>query len=485
MTSSVETSQAQGVRTRREWVAYATLAVCGAATALFWSLSLREALRPRPPRVLLRAPAEAVAGEPFPVQVLAFDELRKKRLPLRGRVRLNEGSPIDFRSDLATPVVPHVDVIQVAEAVSPDLPATIRVRLELSAENIPLHFDVPVRLLSAPRRLEPASWVPWEQVLAFPSPAELQGPPVYPIAGRARSALRTEAWVFQGDRVVQEPLEPNAASVRLADGRSLKLDRSGVTIELPPFASAGTAIPVRLQTSSAGKRLLMFFADERIQRVSHIDLPAGETELALTLPAAAAEGTTFEVHLSVSELNLTSAAVGFGMVWSNPQVFTSGYVRPEIAAELRLAPLFQSVQDPLLVALLEGRVPQEPGIWRALFARFRTHLTFPGRIGPSAEEQVVAAERSRAAKVATFRRPFRVCAIMLALLSTVFAWRAGQRSRALEALLREESSLEAEGTPLQTSLWARWGGGVWAGFGLAAALCAIWALDWVLHFVLL
>lgn len=465
------------------WVVLGLLTI---GVASLWSLALREALRPTPPQVLVRAPQTGEASAPYPVQVLAFDPVRKRRATLRGHVGFSGEQPVTLKNHLATLKVPSLTGNEEAGLAWNTLAGNSLLRIDVVANELPVRFEIPVEVVadmettgSLPR------WSSWEFALDAPSPDDLKGKPVYPLFGQARSSLSSDVLLFKGNRVSRESLLPHAAFLRLQDGRRLRLDRSGITISAPNFVRPGERVALRIRASAASERLLSVFVDGQLNSVRPLELRTGENQTEISIPSQAATGAVFEVHLSVSAFQPKSASHMTGMVVSDPSLFQSGALETRVADNLRRTPLFAGAQDPLLAALWQGQIEQSPEIWQAMFSRFRSRLRFPGRVGPSAEDQQRTAHLARLAKTAEFRLPFRVSALFLALFLGVIAWRAGQKRRVLDELLRQEWLSNGAEQGELPSPWRRFGGGLWATLGLLVAFAAMGALDWTLHFVLL
>ena len=485
MTSNALQAPAQTTSPRGRLLTLFVLFLLVGGVALFWSLALVEGMRPIPPSILVRAPEDGQVEGPYPVQVLAFDSLNKKRVPLEGHVGFVGDKPVMLRDHIATLVIPS----NMGNTATHNPPAhvlnTAELRVEVKADGIPIGFNIPVELSASKTSGQLPRWSAWSSALAAPSPDDLAADPVYPLFGKVRSSLASDVLLLRNHIVTRESLAPHAAYARLQDGRALALDRSGVTLSAPTFLRPGASVPLQIQASGDSKRLLSLFVAGQIQSVKPIQLRTGENPVSVDIPSEAPPNAVFEVHLSVSLLNPKSASAAIGMLWEDPSVFEAGPLQEKRAARLRATPLFNGISDPLLEGLLTGQITQTPEIWQGIFGRFRSGLRFPGRVGPSAEEQQLRAHRIRIERSADFRRPFRVCALLLAALLGAIAWRVGQKRRALDELLHQEWVSDEDKQDALPSPWHRFGGALWAALGLIASFAAMGALDWALHFVLL
>jgi hypothetical protein len=94
------------------------------------------------------------------------------------------------------------------------------------------------------------SWSAEVQFGGEPAPGhERSHAPIYPVDGRASGRLKSKALILdENDKPTEFDLDPAMTGARVDDGRVLRIDRSGLRIEVPFEADANTTIDVTIES---------------------------------------------------------------------------------------------------------------------------------------------------------------------------------------------------------------------------------------------
>lgn len=424
-----------------------------------WLAALVTASRPRPPALVVYAERHAGTGGVLPVYVQAVDLDKRRKVSFEGSARIAGGAAALVEDGVARPVLP---------AAMGSAPVVVEGRAD--GLDVELAFDVAVkeRWPSGPAPV----FAPWTRELQERTLASLSGPAVYPLAGSARSSLPTRVLLLDDAGARLEELAAHAAVARTSDGRALRLDRSGLLVEVPPSSPAGARVPVRITAARAADLLAVLLVDGRVRDMRQLAVPAGTSEHAFGLPEDAPAGALYALRVSPTASGALGA-LGVGLV--GPSGPPSARVE-----EMRRRPPFQGLQDPLLEALVSGRVPASEEAVRALLARVELPGAGPARVGPDGAAQAAAADARRQAEASRFRAPFRVLGLLFAGLSGGVALAFTRRRAALSRALAEESGAVGGGGARTRALLS-W---LWAALGLAVALGLLAVMDLALGFVI-
>jgi hypothetical protein len=236
---------------------------------------------------------------------------------------------------------------------------------------------------------------------------------------------------------------PNAAGIKSEDGRALRLDRSGLRLDVPPVAEVGGPLRAKVWSSSGGEAWAEVLVDGRWRGGWRGHLEPGETELPIELPAALSPSRFAAVHLAHSPYAASRGATAVFWLKAGGQD-DGAALRAALASEA----VFAEREDPLL--LQENRLPP-------------------------AVEQRGEARATAVRRAERWQLPFRLTGGLFALLVTGVAAHSGWRGS------RWRKHHAGEGSA------GRGHGGMallWAALALGVSLSVLGVLDWTLGFML-
>jgi hypothetical protein len=446
-------SAARAIAWRRELAIVIVVAVGAAAC---WVTALIAAVDPVPPVVLVYAETGARAGETVPVRAVATRPERRRQLAFSGEI-VAGGERASFAQGVA-----HVTVSNDA----PCPPCAFALTGDAAGAPVSVTGALGAGGSAAARELR---FVPWTAELQDRTVVDLAKPPIYPVDGSARSTLATRVLVLEGAAVSEHEVESNAALARAPDGRALVLDRSGVTLRVPPLVSPDSTFELEVHAAEAMQLHVDLFVDGRWRRAAVYEAAPGRSTLELTLPADARGW--FAVHAPTSPLGSARGAQAVGLVRHD------GVTEAELWPWTRTAGVLPKTDDPLLARAQAGDVAGAT-VTRALLSRLRVTDTERRRVSTSAEAQLDKARAARHAQADRWRLPFRVAGLLLAALLARLALLGARRVPHPELDLRgEEAGATETGRPFASL--------VWGSVAFVTSLLILWVLDWALGFVLL
>ncbi len=435
----------------------AILALLLVVAAGSWMGALFASSRSASPALLVYAEPVGLRGASFPLRVVAVWPSEKRRAAFRGVVVPPAGEP-----------VPLVD--GVARLTLPSDGDALTLRIEGDADGVPASTSVTVALRASLPAAPLPRYQPWTAELASGSVEDRAQAPVYPAAGRQPAMLPGEVVVVSDAGIELVALVPNAAGTRLPDGRALRLDKSGVVIEVPPVLTRGQALDVVVRSAGPERLHLDLVVNGGVRDMRILEVGSDPATLKLPLPEDARAGW-FAVHAATSPLGNARGAVALGLLVDEELALSPRALIRRLAAH----PSFQAANDPLLARLWSSAttpppVPSETFL-RALLARLHVDHVRAANLAPSVSSQAALADEVRRESAARFRLPFRVAGGLFALLAAVVALRsvlANQRWRA--------ESDGAGGRQLAPAAWSL--------LAFAVSLSALWVLDWVIGLML-
>jgi len=427
-----------------------------------WSLATMHALQSSPPVMLVYGPEFVQRGEDARVVAVAVRADNHRRVPFEGEVTGPAGGG-SLDGEVGTFALP-------ADGCEP---CTFQVHG--TADDVPVAVPGRVQVFDAqrpPATQNALSWRKWQAELRDRTVKDLALPPLYPLAGRARSALPTNLLVLEEAGPQLYELAPNAASVRAPDGRALLIDRSGVLVTVPVLADAGTRVPVTIRVPEAQRVYVDVFVDGVMRQLHVWSLEAGDNERTLLLPDDAR--TWFAVRVTGSPLGSADGPQRVGLLSAR-----FGSDPGTLWAELRSSGLVDGLDDPLLARAAGGGLSGE-GVALALQGRLQMTAPYRPRLSETAATQLAAVRAARETAVAQWLWPFRASGLLLVLLVSRLAFlsvRAGRRSPPRSAAdERAEGEVELPQRPLSSL--------VWGSVAFIISLGFLWVLDWALTFLL-
>lgn len=419
-----------------------------------WGAAMAQTQASTAPTLMVIGARAVQRGAPFPVLVMVYDEERRKTFPLDGQVAWGNSPWVQVERGLVRfPAMPVND--------------TAVMRFSAREPNLSLALSVEVLTAPSPSTSAGPRFTPWPTELWNPSAADLSAAPFYPMSGRVRSTLSTLVFLLEQEGPTMQLLKPNAAGIRLPDGRQVRLDRSGVVLGAPVTATPGEEMTLRVEVLEPGTYLAVVGVGQEIVEFRWLDLSNGASSHEFRIPDEARVGDFFSVQIVRSPLSRSDPAVARTIITS-PQIHHT-----DLDALMSTEP-FSQVQDPLMSWLRQHPESESPELLQAVLGRLQEGVPTWAHLGPSSSVQRQDAWRRRVDRVSQYRLPFRIAAGLFAALVVIAAWRSARENRRLAHALSGEET----GTRKRPQGWLPL---IVAVLSLTAALSLILVLDLALH----